>query len=198
MSKDTSLLELSQIKQGRDEKIDNYIVRFRNSYVRLTREMHPEDAVDMCVHGMQQHWSLEVSRREPKTFSALGNAVAATKLEFEKAPHIMELYRNAGASDYTKKFQSTAKPFNNGNKPKVQAETNTTRLSAMAAAPRQNMHTFGTRNEQGQRARPSIQELLRKQYIFRRELVKTFFNQLSQQGVLNLPEPRRPDQKGMT
>jgi hypothetical protein len=91
MSKDTSLLELSQIKQGRDEKIDDYILRFRNNYVRLTREMHPEDAVEMCVHGMQQHWSLEVSRREPKTFSALGNAVAATKLEFEKAPHIMEL-----------------------------------------------------------------------------------------------------------
>jgi hypothetical protein len=88
---DTSLLELSQIKQGRDEKIDDYILRFRNNYVRLTREMHPEDAVEMCVHGMQQHWSLEVSRREPKTFSALGNAVAATKLEFEKAPHIMEL-----------------------------------------------------------------------------------------------------------
>jgi hypothetical protein len=91
MSKDTSLLELSQIKQGRDEKIADYILRFRNNYVRLTREMHPEDAVEMCVHGMQQHWSLEVSRREPKTFSALGNAVAATKLEFEKAPHIMEL-----------------------------------------------------------------------------------------------------------
>ena len=94
--------------------------------------MYPEDAVDMCVHGMQQHWSLEVSRREPKTFSALGNAVAATKLEFEKAPHIMELYKNAGTSDYSKKFQSTAKPFNNGNKPKIQAESNTTRLSTMA------------------------------------------------------------------
>jgi hypothetical protein len=199
MSKDMSLLELSQIKQGRDETIDSYIVRFRNSYVCLTREMHPEDAVDMCVHGMQQHWSLEVSRREPKTFSALGNAVAATNLGFEKAPHIMELYKNAGTSDYTKKFQSTAKPFENGNKPKIlQAESNTIRLSEIVAGPRQNMHVFGTRNEQGQRARPSIQELLRKQYIFRRELVKTFFNQLLQQGALNLPEPRRPDQAGMT
>ncbi|KAM0856129.1 hypothetical protein ACQ4PT_049321 [Festuca glaucescens] len=79
MSKDTSLLELSQIKQ-------------------------------------------EVSRREPKTFSALGNAVAATKLEFEKAPHIMELYKNAGTPDYAKKFNSTAKPFNNGVKPKLRDE----------------------------------------------------------------------------
>jgi hypothetical protein len=201
MSKDTSLLELSQMKQGRDENIDDYIVRFRNSYVRLTREMHPEDAVDMCIHGMQQHWSLEVSRREPKTFSALGSDVAATKLEFEKAPHIMKLYRNAGTSDYTKKFQSTTKPFNNGNKPKVQqAESNTTRLSGMSTGPRPNMHILGSRNEQGhgQRARPSIHELLKKQYIFRRDLVKTFFNQLLQQGALNLPEPRRPDQTGMT
>ncbi|KAM0848663.1 hypothetical protein ACQ4PT_054248 [Festuca glaucescens] len=198
MSKDTSLLELSQIKQGRDEKIDDYIVRFRDSYVRLTREMHSEDAVDMCVHGMQQHWYLEVSRREPKTFSALGNAVAATKLEFEKAPHIMELYKNAGTPDYAKKFNSMAKPFNNGVKPKVQAESNTTRLSAMAAVPRQNLNPFGMRNDQGQRPRPSIHELLRKQYIFRRDLVKKFFNQLSQQGALNLPDPRRPDQMGMT
>jgi hypothetical protein len=77
--------------------------------------------------------------------------VAATKLEFEKAPHIMELYKNAGTPDYAKKFNSTAKPFNNGVKPKVQAESNTTRLSAMAAVPRQNLNPFGMRNDQGQR-----------------------------------------------
>jgi hypothetical protein len=71
MKKDFSVVELSQVHQRREESIDDYIVRFRNSYVRLAREMHLEDAIEMCVHGMQQHWSLEVSRPEPRNFSAL-------------------------------------------------------------------------------------------------------------------------------
>ena len=93
MKKDFSVVELAQVRQRHDEKIDDYIVRFRNSFVCLAREMHTEDAIEMCVHGMQQHWSLEVSRREPKTFNALSSAVAATKLEFEKSPQIMEIGR---------------------------------------------------------------------------------------------------------
>jgi hypothetical protein len=89
MKKDFSIVELSQVKQKHNESIDDYVVRFRNSYVRLAREMHLEDAIEMCVNGMQQHWSLEVSRQKPKTFSALSSAVTATKIEFEKSPQIM-------------------------------------------------------------------------------------------------------------
>jgi hypothetical protein len=80
--------------------------------VRLAREMHLEDAIEMCVNGMQQHWSLEVSRHEPKTFSALSLAVAAMKIEFEKSPIIMELYKNASTFDPTKRFNSTSKMNN--------------------------------------------------------------------------------------
>jgi hypothetical protein len=61
MKKDFSIVELLQVKQKRDENIDDYILRFRNSYVRLVWEMHLQEAVSMCIHGMQQHWSLEVS-----------------------------------------------------------------------------------------------------------------------------------------
>ena len=86
MKKDFSIVELLQVRQKQDERIDDYILRFRNSYVRLAREMHPQEAVSMCIHGMQQHWSLEVSRREPRDFSSLSSAVAATKLEFDKSP----------------------------------------------------------------------------------------------------------------
>jgi hypothetical protein len=89
--------------------------------------MHLEDAIEMCVHGMQQHWSLEVSRREPRNLSALSSAVAATKLEFEKSPQIMELYKNTSAFDPAKRFSSMSKPNNNGGKIKA-PETNTTRV----------------------------------------------------------------------
>jgi hypothetical protein len=113
MKKDFSVIELAQVRQRRKESIDDYIVRFRNSYVRLAREMHLKDAIEMCVHGMQQHWSLEVSQREPRNFSALSSVVAATKLEFEKSPQIMELYKNASAYDPAKRFNSTSKPPTN-------------------------------------------------------------------------------------
>ena len=101
------------------------MIRFRSNYVRLTREMHVEDAIQMCIHGMQQHWLVPVSRRDPKTFNALGDAISATKLEFEKAPHIMEMYKNAGNNDGNKRFNPSSKPMNNGGKPRP-TESNTT------------------------------------------------------------------------
>jgi hypothetical protein len=61
MKRDISVVELSQVKQRRDEPIDDYLIRFRDSFVRLARDMHLEDAIGMCIHGMLQHWSLEVS-----------------------------------------------------------------------------------------------------------------------------------------
>jgi len=159
--------------------------------------MHLEDAIEMCVHGMQQHWSLEVSRREPRTFSALSTAVAATNLEFEKSPHIMEIYKNAGAFDPSKRFTSTSKPSNNSDKKKAPMEANATRV--FSSTPHSNVPMLGTRGEQdGGRQRPTMQELLKKEYIFRRELVKDMLNQLMEHRALNLPEPQRLDQVRMT
>jgi hypothetical protein len=200
MKKDFSIVELLQVKQKRDEKIDDYILRFRNSYVRLAWEMHSQEAVSMCIHGMQQHWSLEVSLREPRDFSSLSSAVAATKLEFEKSPQIMELYKNASITDNVKRFNSTMKPNNNNNnnnnnKPKV-VEANTTRVSS--SMQEGNMPILGMRNEApGGRQRPSIQELLKKQYVFKRAMIRGFFNQVVEHNHIKLPDPKRPDQVGM-
>ncbi|KAJ1259357.1 hypothetical protein BS78_10G148100 [Paspalum vaginatum] len=190
MRKDISILELSQIHQRRDEKIEDYIIRFRNNYVHLAREMHPEDAIQMCIHGMHQHWLVGVSRRDPKTFSALGDAVAATKLKFEKVPHIMEMYKNAGFNDNVRRFNSSNRPsFNNGGKAKLPVESNTTNT----------MPVLGLRNEHPRpMGRPNIRELLNKQYVFRRDLVKSLFEQMNEQKLLNLPNPTRPDQVAMT
>jgi hypothetical protein len=58
---------------------------------------------------------------------------------------------------------------------------------------------LGARSEQaGGKPHPSIQELLKKQYIFKRELVKGMFEQLMEHKALNLPEQQRPDQVNMT
>jgi hypothetical protein len=47
MRKDISILDLSKIHHRRDEKAEDYIIRFRNNYARLAREMHAEDAMQM-------------------------------------------------------------------------------------------------------------------------------------------------------
>ena len=186
MNKEITILELSQIRQRRDEKIEDYMIRFRNNYVRLTREMHVEDAVQMCIHGMQQHWLVPVSRRDPKTFNALGDAISATKLEFEKAPHIMEMYKNAGNNDGNKRFNPSSKPMNNGGKPKP-TESNTTNT----------VPVFGPRNDQRPNRRSNIRELLNKQYVFRKDLVKSLFEQMNEQHLQTLPNPTRPEQMDM-
>jgi hypothetical protein len=41
MKKDFSIVELLQVKQKRDENIDDYVLRFRNSYVPLAWKIHP-------------------------------------------------------------------------------------------------------------------------------------------------------------
>jgi len=139
--------------------------------------MHLEDAIEMCIHGMQQHWSLEVSQRDPRTFSALSTAVAAMKLEFDKSPQIMELYKNASAFDPAKRFASTSKQINNGSRAKAPAETNTT--TVFSSTPQGHVPILGARGEQaGRRQRPSMQELLKKQYVFRQELMKYMFDQV--------------------
>ena len=115
--------------------------------------MHLKDAIEMCVHGMQQDWSLEVSQCEPRTFNALSTAVAATKLEFEKSPQIMELYKNASAFDPAKHFASTSKQIYNGSRAKAPAETNTTKV--FLSAPQGHVPILGARGEQTEgRQRP--------------------------------------------
>ena len=109
----------------------------------------------------------------------------------------MELYKNASAFDPAKRFSATSKPNNNGVKMKAPAEANATRV--FSSTPQSNVPFLGARGEQaGARQRPTMQELLKKQYIFRRELVRDMFNQLMEHQALNLPEPRRPDQVRMT
>ena len=57
---------------------------------------------------------------------------------------------------------------------------------------------YGERNMQGGfRQRPMLQELLNKQYIFRREVIKGFFTQVIAHNHLRLPDPKRPDQVNM-
>jgi hypothetical protein len=132
----------------------------------------------MCIHDMQQHWSLEVSRCEPRDFNSLSSVVAATKLESEKSPQIMELYKNANIPDNVKRFNSTTKPNNNNNnnnKPKV-AEANTARASS--SVQQGNVPILDMRNEASRGQHPSIQELLNKQYVFKRAMIKGFFNQV--------------------
>ena len=108
----------------------------------------------------------------------------------------MELYKNAGTFDNAKRYNTNTKPYNNNGKQKGAAEANTARVGP--STPQNNVPVLGTRNEStGGRSRPSIQELLKKQYIFRRGVVKAFFQQVVDHNYITLPEPKRLGQVGM-
>ena len=109
----------------------------------------------------------------------------------------MELYKNDSTFDPAKCFTSTAKTRNDGGKEKAQVEVNAVRVFSIT--PQGQVPVLRARSEHaGGKPRPSIQELLKKQYIFKRELVNGMFEQLMEHKALNLPEPRRPDQVKMT
>ena len=83
------------------------------------------------------------------------------------------------------------KSSGSGVKPKATTEANATRVSSSSSVP-----TLGARSDNG-RSRSSVQERLKKQYVFRRELVKDMFNQLMEHHALTLPNPQRPTQVDM-
>jgi hypothetical protein len=63
-----------------------------------------------------------------------------------------------------------------------------------------NVPMLGTRNEAsgGGRQHPSIQDLLKKKYVFKRAMIKGFFNQVVEHNHIKLPDSKRPDQVEMT
>jgi hypothetical protein len=71
--------------------------------------------------------------------------MAATKLEFEKSPEIMEHYKNTSIPDNTKRFNSTMKPNNNNNNKPSVAEGNTLRESSLMQ--KSNVPILGMGNE---------------------------------------------------
>jgi hypothetical protein len=87
----------------------------------------------------------------------------------------MELFKNVGIPDNMKRFNSTTNPNNNNNnnnKPKV-TEANTARASTLMQ--QGNVPMLGMRNEAPRgRQRPSTQDLLKKQYVFKRTMIKGF------------------------
>jgi hypothetical protein len=50
----------------------------------------------------------------------------------------------------------------------------------------------------GGRQRLTIQDLLKKQYVFKRGMIKGFFNQVVEHNHIKLSDTKRPDQVGMT
>jgi len=102
----------------------------------------------------------------------------------------MELYKNMIVFDPAKRFGSIAKPNNTRGKMKAQVEANTARV--FANVPQAQVPILGTRNDQGGR-KARLVEFLKKQYIFKWELVKDMFEQLMEHKALNLPEPLRPE-----
>lgn len=124
--------------------------------------------------------------------------MAATKIEFERSPQIMELYKNAGVFDLARRFSSTAKPNNNGGKGMAHEDANMTGI-LLNSTPG-SAQIIGTRSEpaRGRQRSCNIQDMLGKQYVFKKELVKALFEQIMEHGALNLPQPQRPDQVSMT
>lgn len=101
----------------------------------------------------------------------------------------MEMYKNAGFTDNMRKFSSTSKPVGTAGKAKTPVESNTTNT----------VPVFGPKSErQRSTGRPNIKEMLSKQYVFRRDLVKSLFEQMNERQLLTLPNPSRPDQVSMT
>nr|CAD1844198.1 unnamed protein product [Ananas comosus var. bracteatus] len=101
VKRDVSLGKLAELKQGRDEKVEDYVAR--NMITLYPDELKPTQAIELCTKGMQSWYSMEVSRYKPTNITELMIVVRNVELEYRRSPEILALYKNAKAVDDTRK-----------------------------------------------------------------------------------------------
>nr|CAD1837639.1 unnamed protein product [Ananas comosus var. bracteatus] len=178
VKRDVSLGELAELKQGRDERVEDYVARWRNMSILYPDALKPTQAVELCIKGMQSWYSMEREKVE---------------LEYQRSPEILALYKNAKAIDNTRRSlpQKTSNSGGGGPSRKV-TEANVVHQPKSAPQNREKMPI--TSEAQTRKSQSWIEERKNKTYSFKREKVPRIFEQVMKTKKLVLPEPTKPEE----
>ncbi|KAM2589171.1 hypothetical protein TB1_046128 [Malus domestica] len=194
-----SMLELTSMKQWREELVMDYINRWRNLSLDCKDRLSEISSIEMCIQGMQ--WGLQYILQgiKPRTFEEL-----ATRA------HDMELSiaydgKKKPITDFKRDKMFTSRADNYGKKPAKEAFTTKTIPIKTSSAPVKI--SFNNKAKEIKRSEPShiqdrykntLRELEQKVYPFPDSDMDAMLDDLLEKKVIELPECKRPEEMNRT
>ncbi|KAM1401550.1 hypothetical protein ACFX2F_028685 [Malus domestica] len=194
-----SMLELTSMKQWREEPVMDYINRWRNLSLDCKDRLSEISSIEMCIQGMQ--WGLQYILQgiKPRTFEEL--ATRAHDMELSIAHH----GKKEPITDFKRDKVFTSRADNHGKKPAK--ETFTTKTIPIKTSSPPVKISFNNKANEIKRSEPSrtqdrykntLRELEQKVYPFPDSDMDAMLDDLLEKKVIELPECKRPEEMNHT
>nr|CAD1836413.1 unnamed protein product [Ananas comosus var. bracteatus] len=105
--REITLRELADLKQERDEKVETYITRWKNTSINCSQEIRAEEAIRLCIGGMHPWLAVQIISKTPRSFQSLSQTAAELEAQYRKSPELLAMYKGFSSGDKTKKPQPT-------------------------------------------------------------------------------------------
>ncbi|KAM1024998.1 hypothetical protein ACFX2C_038216 [Malus domestica] len=189
------MLELTSMKQWREEPVMDYINRWRNLSLDCKDRLSEISSIKMCIQGMQ--WGLQyiIQGIKPWTFEEL--ATRAHDMELSIAHH----GKKEPITDFKRDNVFTLRADNHGKKPANEAFTTNTTPIKTSSVPVKIF--FNNKAKEIKRSEPShtqdrykntLRELEQKVYLFSDSDMDAMLDDLREKKVIELPECKCPEE----
>nr|CAD1842647.1 unnamed protein product [Ananas comosus var. bracteatus] len=82
--REITLRELADLRQERDEKVEAYITRWKNTSINCSQEIRAEEAIRPCIGGIS---------KTPRSFQSLSQMVVELEGQYSKSPELLAIYK---------------------------------------------------------------------------------------------------------
>ncbi|XP_012837904.1 PREDICTED: uncharacterized protein LOC105958447 [Erythranthe guttata] len=184
-----SMIELTNAKQWKDEPVVDYINRWRALSLNCKDKLSEVSATEMCIQGM--HWGLLYILQgiKPRNFEEL--ATRAHDMELSIANHKSALPLD-GQKGERKDFKRNEKFSKTSTK-----ESMAIKAVGLKIPSKNEDDKTGEHRISNDRRRPTLKEIQEKEYPFPESDVSHIFDELLARKLIDLPEPKRPEEVGM-
>ncbi|XP_012838511.1 PREDICTED: uncharacterized protein LOC105959033 [Erythranthe guttata] len=184
-----SMIELTNAKQWKDEPVVDYINRWRALSLNCKDKLSEVSAIEMCIQGM--HWGLLyiLQAIKPRNFEEL--ATRAHDMELSIANHKSALPLD-GQKGERKDFKRNEKFSKTSTK-----ESMAIKAVGLKIPSKNEDDKTGEHRISNDRRRPTLKEMQEKEYPFPESDVSHIFDELLARKLIDLPEPKRPEEVGM-
>ncbi|XP_060968195.1 uncharacterized protein LOC133035834 [Cannabis sativa] len=169
--KTISLHDLVETKQRISESANEFITRWRNLNLQCPERISEQAAISMCAKNLNPEVATFVGTTEPKTFNELVSKACNVEIQISQQRGGKPSPRFENKKPF-KRGESMATFVNTGNKDKEKAQEPQKKLT--------------------------LKERKEVKYSFDDDDVDQIFNELLKAKAIRLPEPKRPNEVGMT
>ncbi|KAL9224851.1 hypothetical protein vseg_000846 [Gypsophila vaccaria] len=175
--------ELTNTTQGEDEPVIEYINRWRALSLECKEHLSETSVVEMCINGMDWDLLYILNGIKPRSFQEL--ATRAQNMEITIKGH-------------NKSRSSSSKAYANMNNNHVDEGSKITSKQTMVVNTSYSPFKVYPKPKDSSHDRPTLKELQAKKYPFPDSDLSGMLDDLLEKKVIQLPEPKRPEQVNKT